>query len=1810
MRNTKRWLAVLLSASMVLNTGMVSTAAAVTDGVQPVTENEAVDGQEVGGQKADAGAGQTENADAGQTENQQVEAGDAKTGDQEEGAAEEIQTPEQSDDGTTKEQQPTNASATQEGEEGQEEVASFITEIATEADLLEFAKNVAAGHTYADETVTLKNDITLTAAWAPIGGTTKDTSFQGTFEGGEHTITYAGATSTSDRYWGLFHSNYGTVQNVTLAGKVSGNFYVGAVASENYGTIKRCINQADIDDGLWMGGIVSYNKKTGIVEECANYGTISSGSACGIAYQNEGKITSCFNAGDIRVSTSDGSGLVCQNEGSLENSYSVGVMSVTSYASLYGISSSNYSSGNTVANCYYAGTTDKLDKTAGLYSMTGVTNTYMLEGSGKYLNRGAAANSIKTDEEMRGKEFADTLGSAYKVNPGNGYPLLLWQTENGTEEPIELQNLEISHRTATDSFELTGEALTVGAVYYLVQDKDATAPTAEEVVAKGTGTKVAKGAFTIEAAVASVDEQTVYVVLQSKAGFLSQVYQGTLEKWSTPSLTKIQVADNGELTFAAASRSVKVVCDTDVTDLTFKLLFSDGEGAGLDISYVYTDADGKEQTVTETTPGEKHTFQNFLKKDVNGNSVKITVTANGESQEYKIRVVRRSVLQSLQVSDQNDQALTLTPVFDKSVADYEIFADDALTDVKFATKQPTDLKAIVRYNGTDSEDGTYTQKLTSEQTENVTIEVANSAAEHRIYTVQINKTLADFAVERKTESAKVTFQAGAAGTVYYQVGEAGADVTAETLKTSGRSKAVVKGENVLEITGIDKAGKYLYICFANEQVTSNVKEVNLLKIADPYFTSLTIGGAKVTLDPETLEGTVVIDSNTTSVSIHPDVAGNHGPAANTYYIWTDADGKEVRHRHYPGSQTETIDEMLKKTTAPMDMKIYSVEEGDAPQNYIIHIQRRAVASALKLTDQEGNELKYTPSFNARTDGATYSLMVWDDVESVKIKATDPTTDEPTFKFNDTEVKGDTYTVKLTDGQTEKVTVTPVDAKAAESRSFDVVINRTLSDLTATYRKEDSVRISATAGIAGEVYCVVQDPDAEAPDADTVMKKGQHGDGFIKGDNELILSGIGKDAKKVYLLLEDDDGNCSKVYGIDVKAYEANLLNGFKNSLTEEEVVFDFETKTAEITAATIVDSLTFTPILPKGEEGAADVKLVYSYTGTDGSAKTLEKTAADTVTFTDLLAVDSAEKDLTIKASKEGKEDQTYVVHIAREAVLTELKLEDQDGNALALTPEFNAYQSEYDVVLPDSVTSVKFTVKDPTNETPKLLAWYEEKTGPTWEEEMYDETNIEEYTIQLDREEGKVYTLNLLRLFAESNVKNRTSDSVDVTFTSGIDGDVYYLLQAKDEEAPTVDRVVAEGKKAQVTKGENTLKVTELKDTAYKMYLVVKNDNITSAVHTCDVQQFYPLMIQIGSTKVYFDWTTKSATYKLRANDKSTYSNIKVSVPNKTSSSPTTFAYEYTDTDGTVHSSQTSRMDTSLRFNKLTKPNSTEGNELKISITENGEVQEYTLHIIRTLLINQMNIVDQNAHKLTWENSFNAWGMRTEYNVYLDGDSTSVTFTANDPMSGNEEPVFEVNGTEVKGKNWTLDVKSDKEQTVTVKIKTDDTSVEALTYTVNLIPMLSVELEENSRTDTTAKINGTAGYAGKLYYLVQDPDAEAPTADKVMTDGTEGNNVVAKKAYSQEITGLTSSAAKVYVVMQETTNNSTLMLSVDMPAAYLLGDLNDDGTVNIADVVKLLDLVTAGETVETGLGDLNGDGVVNIADVVKLLDLVTAGEI
>ncbi len=56
--------------------------------------------------------------------------------------------------------------------------------------------------------------------------------------------------------------------------------------------------------------------------------------------------------------------------------------------------------------------------------------------------------------------------------------------------------------------------------------------------------------------------------------------------------------------------------------------------------------------------------------------------------------------------------------------------------------------------------------------------------------------------------------------------------------------------------------------------------------------------------------------------------------------------------------------------------------------------------------------------------------------------------------------------------------------------------------------------------------------------------------------------------------------------------------------------------------------------------------------------------------------------------------------------------------------------------------------------------------------------------------------------------------------------------------------------------------------------------------------------------------------------------------------------------------------------------------------------------------------------------------------------------------------------------------------------------------------------------------------------------------------------------------------------------------------SSSLLGDINDDGVINVLDVVVLVNIVLGIED-EIPAGDLNSDGVINVLDVVILVNMI-----
>ena len=59
-------------------------------------------------------------------------------------------------------------------------------------------------------------------------------------------------------------------------------------------------------------------------------------------------------------------------------------------------------------------------------------------------------------------------------------------------------------------------------------------------------------------------------------------------------------------------------------------------------------------------------------------------------------------------------------------------------------------------------------------------------------------------------------------------------------------------------------------------------------------------------------------------------------------------------------------------------------------------------------------------------------------------------------------------------------------------------------------------------------------------------------------------------------------------------------------------------------------------------------------------------------------------------------------------------------------------------------------------------------------------------------------------------------------------------------------------------------------------------------------------------------------------------------------------------------------------------------------------------------------------------------------------------------------------------------------------------------------------------------------------------------------------------------------------------------------PLVYIVGDVNDDNSVNISDVTDLIDYLLTGHTsIVLDNADVDGDSYINIADVTALIDML-----
>lgn len=151
----------------------------------------------------------------------------------------------------------------------------------------------------------------------------KTGTFSGTFDGDGHTLTVELTLPSGDKK-GLFTTNTGTIENLTIAGSVvtkgsssSGYCQASLVGENKNGTVRNCTNMANVSGTAnYIGGLVASNNG-GAIESCTNQGSVTTtasyyGYAGGIVgYDTNGSKSSyanCVNVGTITANKSKKAG--------------------------------------------------------------------------------------------------------------------------------------------------------------------------------------------------------------------------------------------------------------------------------------------------------------------------------------------------------------------------------------------------------------------------------------------------------------------------------------------------------------------------------------------------------------------------------------------------------------------------------------------------------------------------------------------------------------------------------------------------------------------------------------------------------------------------------------------------------------------------------------------------------------------------------------------------------------------------------------------------------------------------------------------------------------------------------------------------------------------------------------------------------------------------------------------------------------------------------------------------------------------------------------------------------------------------------------------------------------------------------------------------------------------------------------------------------------------------------------------------------------------------------------------------------------
>ena len=310
----------------------------------------------------------------------------------------------------------------------------------TEDISVRYDSNENSNHTFTANTSypsvngTLRDSITLSGEWTPIGVYSNETDnvipYSGLFDGNSNTIYFEDIIYTSSNLYssGLFQMLAGTVQNVVTDGKISRTEAgdIGSITGYlDGGTIQYCINKATISNVSMTGtgGIIGcVGTAGGKITGCINLGNISSTSYAvgGIVgttgnYLDSLDVEQCINLGEL-VGESYISGILGNSDAAnivINNCINLGTINAksTSFAYASGIAIPSASTGYSFSNSINVGqvsATGETSSASGAISSIPTNGTYTNNYYDSTVNPSVVDSSTTG---ITGKSTTELIGS-------------------------------------------------------------------------------------------------------------------------------------------------------------------------------------------------------------------------------------------------------------------------------------------------------------------------------------------------------------------------------------------------------------------------------------------------------------------------------------------------------------------------------------------------------------------------------------------------------------------------------------------------------------------------------------------------------------------------------------------------------------------------------------------------------------------------------------------------------------------------------------------------------------------------------------------------------------------------------------------------------------------------------------------------------------------------------------------------------------------------------------------------------------------------------------------------------------------------------------------------------------------------------------------------------------------------------------------------------------------------------------------------------------------------------------------------------